>query len=469
MSRTGTRRPAAAAEPAPAGDTVGPGVEVRSFRPLLYDPRRTSDLSAVLAPPYDVIDPTERRLLLERHRYNCVRLVLPQAPAREPQERKYVRASNDLRCWLCRGVLRELEESAVFVLREEFELEGRRHSRLSFIAAVRLEPLGSGPIYPHEETMGEARRDRLALLRATRANLSLVMSLFRDALPAGGVEGTVSEILNEASAGEPFLQTVGPGGVGLSLWAVTDPVVVSRLTSEMGRRQLFIADGHHRYETALAFAGDGGALGSSDPQGAGFVPMQCVPMEDPGLLALPTHRLFPTHLQVEEKRFLKQAGKYFDVEEVKNPGVGLSGLKEAMRRSYDPGGRSHEHVFGLYGSDRQAYLLRLRQENVLNGIECPYDHEARRLDVCVFQELIVRKVFGLDFSVVARDGTLRFTHTFVEGEQRVESGEIALAFFINPTPLAAIPMVARQGEVMPPKSTYFFPKVPAGLLFRLIG
>jgi uncharacterized protein (DUF1015 family) len=236
----------------------------------------------------------------------------------------------------------------------------------------------------------------------------------------------------------------------------------------MGRRELFIADGHHRYETALAFARQEGALGSSDPQGAGFVPMQCVAMEDPGLLALPTHRLFPSHLQVDEKRFLKQAEQYFEVEEVPQPGVGLSGLREAMRRSYDPAGRSHQHVFGLYGRDRRAYLLRLRREEALNGIECPYDHEARRLDVCVFQELIVKKAFDLDFSVAARDGTLRFTHTFAEGEQRVGSGEIALAFFVNPTPLAAIPMVARQGEVMPPKSTYFFPKVPAGLVFRLI-
>jgi len=474
VNRAGTRRPEAAAKAAPVGDAVRPGVVVRPFRALLYDPQRAPDLSAVLAPPYDVIDPTERRLLLKRHRYNCVRLILPQARPKEPRERKYVRAGRDLRCWLCRGVLRELEESAVFVLREEFQLEGHRHSRLSFIAAVRLEPLGSGPIYPHEETMGEARRDRLALLRATRANLSLVMSLFQDAPPAGpttrmsGGGGTVSEILEEVSTGEPLLQAAGPGGVGLGLWAVTSPAVSSRLAAEMARRQLFIADGHHRYETALAFARDEGALGSSDPQGAGFVPMQCVPMEDPGLLALPTHRLFPTHLQVGEGRFLKQVREYFDIEQVKNPGVGLSRLREVMGRSYDPDGRSHEHVFGLYGTDRRAYLLRLRKENVLNGIECPYDHEARRLDVCVFQELIVRKVFGLDFSLVARDGTLRFTHTFVEGEQRVESGEIALAFFVNPTPLAAIPMVAGRGEVMPPKSTYFFPKVPAGLLFRLI-
>lgn len=327
--------------------------------------------------------------------------------------------------------------------------------------------------------MAEARRDRLALLRATRANLSLVMSLFQDDGPVGRATrmsggGSVSEILKQASTGEPLLRAVGPLGVSLSLWAVTDPTVTSTLASEMACRELFIADGHHRYETALALAGEEGALGSShtsrttDPQGAGFVPMQCVPMEDPGLLALPTHRLFPTHLEVDQKRFLEQAREYFDIEEVTSPGVGLSGLREVMLRAYDPYGRSHEHVFGLYGSGRRAYLLSLRRESVLDEIECPYDHQARRLDVCVFQELIVRRIFGLDFSLAAKDGTLRFVYTFVEAQQRVESGEIALAFLVNPTPLAAIPTVARQGGILPPKSTYFFPKVPCGLLFRLI-
>ncbi len=469
MSRADIRRPAAVSESAPTGEATRRGVEVRPFQALVYDSRRVPELSSVLAPPYDVIDPAERQLLLERHRYNCVRLILPGAAAGQPQEQKYVQARRDLRCWLCRGVLRELAEPAVFVLREEFELEGQWCTRASFIAAVKVEPADrqGGSIYPHEETMAEARRDRLALLRATRANLSLVMSLFQDDGPVGG-GGSVGEILKQASTGEPLLRAVGPLGVSLSLWAVTDPTVTSTLASEMACRELFIADGHHRYETALALAGEEGALGSSDPQGAGFVPMQCVPMEDPGLLALPTHRLFPTHLEVDQERFLEQAREYFDIEEVTTPGVGLSGLREVMLRAYDPHGRSHEHVFGLYGSGRQAYLLSLRRESVLDEIECPYDHQARRLDVCVFQELIVRRIFGLDFSLAAKDGTLRFVHTFVEAQQRVESGEIALAFFVNPTPLAAIPTVARQGGILPPKSTYFFPKVPCGLLFRLI-
>jgi uncharacterized protein (DUF1015 family) len=359
-------------------------------------------------------------------------------------------------------VLGELEESAFFVLREEFELDARWHSRTSFIAAVRLQPLGAGPIYPHEETMGEARRDRLALLEATRANLSLVMTFFRDRLVGvyGGCQ--VSRLLKEVSEGEPLLRAVGPRAVRLALWAVADPAFSSRLASEMARRELFIADGHHRYETALAFARQEGALGSSDPQGAGFVPMQCIPMEDPGLLALPTHRLFPSALEVDHERFLKAAREYFDVEEVSGLGLGLAALREGMRR------RADEHVFGLYGRNRRAYLLGLRYEDVLDELELPYDHAARRLDVCVFQELIVRRIFGMDFSLAAKDGTLRFVHTFVEAQQRVESGEIAMAFFVNPTPVAAIPAVARRGSVMPPKSTYFFPKVPAGLIFRLI-
>lgn len=167
-------------------------------------------------------------------------------------------------------------------------------------------------------------------------------------------------------------------------------------------------------------------------------------------------------MELEEGWFLKEARQYFGVEEVSSPGLGLATLREAMHQRRD------EHVFGLYGHGRRAYLLSLRQEGMLDSLELPYDQEARRLDVCVFQELIVKRIFGMEFSQVAKDGTLRFVHTFLEGEQRVESDEIGLDFFVNPTPVAAIPPVARRGGVMPPKSTYFFPKVPAGLLFRLI-
>jgi uncharacterized protein (DUF1015 family) len=441
---------------------VSRGVEVRPFVATRYDPQRFPNVSPLLAPPYDVIDAAERQLLLARHPRNCVRLILPQPPPGGPAEGKYALAARTLRCWLCEGVLREMEDPSIFVLREDFELEERWYSRTGFIAGVRLEPLGAGPIYPHEETMGEARRDRLALLEATRANLSLVMTFFSDHVPGGGPEGMVTGILRGICQEKPVLRAVGPRGVRLTLWAVAEGEVTAKLTAAMAGRELFIADGHHRYETALAFAQEEGALGSADPQGAGFAPMQCIPLEDPGLLALPTHRLFPVELELEEGWFLKEARQYFGVEEVSSPGLGLATLREAMHQRRD------EHVFGLYGRGRRAYLLSLRQEGMLDSLELPYDQEARRLDVCVFQELIVKRIFGMEFSQVAKDGTLRFVHTFLEGEQRVESDEIGLAFFVNPTPVAAIPPVARRGSVMPPKSTYFFPKVPAGLLFRLI-
>lgn len=488
MSGAETRRvrpaPKSGAQPQ-RREGPAPGVEVRPFRALLYDRRRLADPSAVLAPPYDVIDAAEKQLLLRRHPYNCVRLILPEAPPGEPPETRYAWARRLLRCWLCEGMLREMEEPAVFVLREEFELEGsdapqrsetkpetepnveavragRRYRRTSFIAAVRLQPLGGGPIYPHEETMGEAKRDRLALLEATRTNLSLVMAFFADYGTAGGEPGAVTAVLQEAQGEEPLLRAVGPQGVQLTLWAVTRSDLISRLASEMAQRELFIADGHHRYETALAFARREGALGSSDPQEAGFVPMQCIAMEDPGLLALPTHRLFPARLTTDEAGFLAQARRYFTVEEVETPGLGLSRLRELMFR------RRAEHVFGLYGRSRRAYLLRLRPEVSPEELDMPYEGEARLLDVCLFQELIVKRIFGMEFSRAAKDGTLRFVHSFPEAQQRVESGEIGLAFLVNPTPVTAIPLVARRGGVMPPKSTYFFPKVPAGLLFRLI-
>jgi uncharacterized protein (DUF1015 family) len=154
--------------------------------------------------------------------------------------------------------------------------------------------------------------------------------------------------------------------------------------------------------------------------------------------------------------------KHFHVERVEAPGLGLQNLRELMRR------REGEHVFGLYDRERKAYLLAPSEGTGTSAADAPVDEMTRQLDVWVFQELIVGRVFGLDFNVAAKDGTLRFCHSFTEAEQRVESGEIAFAFLVNPTPLSAIPVVADRGGIMPPKSTYFFPKIPAGLFFRLI-
>jgi len=438
------------------------GVDVRPFRALMYNQERVPTLSSVLAPPYDVINAADRQLLLDHHRYNCVRLILPRAVPGRPEESRYTQASHLLRCWLCQGVFKELDEPAVFVLRERFELEARWYDRTSFVAAVKLQPYGDESIYPHEVTMGEARRDRLALLEATRTNLSLVMTFFRDRPLQEHQGGQVTQLLQQVCAREPTLRATGPQSVELTLWVVSEPELCAKLTEEMAKRELFIADGHHRYETALAFARKEGALGAHDPQGPGYTLMQCIPMEDPGLLALPTHRLFPAEFGVAAPGFFDGLRKYFHLERVETPGLGLQNLRELMRR------RADEHVFGLYDQDRRAYLLSLAVEETLDEIDCPYDHEARRLDVCLFQELIVNRVFGLDFNIVAKDGTLRFCHSFSEAEQRVDSGEISLAFFVNPTPVAAIPATSRRGGVMPPKSTYFFPKVPAGLIFRLI-
>ena len=262
--------------------------DIRAFRAFRYDLGRVGALGDVIAPPYDVIDPALQQALYGRSPYNVIRLILNrESPADTASDNRYARSARCLKEWLADDVLVRDSDQTLYAYHQDFEVEGRRHTRRGFMARVRLEPFGTGRIYPHEQTLAGPKADRLKLFHATAMNLSPVFGLYPD--PGG----EVTAALERATSHKLPLQATDHLGVVSKLWPVADQAVVSAVTGLLGPKPVFIADGHHRYETGLHYRDDLKANGAvrDDDHPANFILMMLVSMSDPGLIILPTHRL----------------------------------------------------------------------------------------------------------------------------------------------------------------------------------
>ncbi len=307
--------------------------EIRAFRGYRYDLGRVGALSDVIAPPYDVIDAALQQQLYDRSPYNVVRLILnKEEPTDDEQHNRYTRAAGYLRDWQQTGILAQDSARSLYVYHQDFEVEGRRHTRKGFMARVRLEGFGQGRIFPHEQTLAGPRADRLKLFHATAMNLSQVFGMFPDE------QGEVQALLDGAVGRALPVQATDHLGVVSRLWPVTDQQVVSAVTGLLGPKPIFIADGHHRYETALRYLDERRAAGEvpDDEAPANFVLMMLVSMSDPGLVILPTHRLvsgLPRALTAAQL----QAALYehFELEEVGHGEQGAHDTWELMQGSQE--------------------------------------------------------------------------------------------------------------------------------------
>ena len=296
--------------------------DIRAFRAYRYDLGRVGALSDVVAPPYDVIDPALQQALYDRSPYNVIRLILDkEQPGDNEVDNRYTRAAGFLRAWQGDGILRADSARALYVYHQEFEVEGQRHTRRGFLARVRLERFGEGKIFPHEETLAGPKADRLKLFHATAMNLSPVFSLFPDE------ENVVQTALDAAIQRSLPLEATDHLGVVSRLWPVTDQHAVSTVTGLMGPRPLFIADGHHRYETGLRYRDELRAAGLvRDAESApNFILMMLVSMSDPGLVILPTHRLVSGIPDLTADQLQAALSAHFQVE---NIGRGEKGMRD---------------------------------------------------------------------------------------------------------------------------------------------
>ena len=412
--------------------------DVQPLKTLRYDPAVAGPLEDLIAPPYDVIDDEGRAELAAKSPHNVVELDLPSS---------YEAAAETLDEWRQSGVLIQEDEPAIWALRQDYSApDGSTRSRTGFFARVRVEDYGAGRIRPHERTHPGPKEDRLRLTRATRANLSPIFSLFPD------VGGAATETLAHAMGAEPFAEAADGEGTRNTLWRVADPEQIAALQAALADAELLIADGHHRYETARVYADELGGEGDHR-----YVLMFLVALDDPGLLVFPTHRML-TGLKDDSEKQLA-------IRDVARRDFEIEPLEDA--RALEPPADGDRVTFGYMDSFlKRPVRLTLKDQKIaddaLAGMPEPY----RRLDTAVLEALVLRGALGMSEDDISHLRGLDYSKNLSDAIERVESGAADAGFFMRATPVEQVREVAEAGESMPPKSTYFFPKVPTGLVFN---
>lgn len=429
--------------------------DVRPFNAWRYDLGRVGALSDVVAPPYDVIDAELQSRLYERHPANVIRLELNRPePGDTESSNQYTRAARLLKEWQRNGTLRQDPHAALYVCHQTFQVEGRTYTRRGVLARVRLERFGEGRIFPHEETMPGPKADRLKLLQATGMNLSPIFGLYPDA------DGEVQAMLDEAVGRALPVEAVDHLGVVSRLWPLVDLHRISQVQSLLFPRPVFIADGHHRYETALRYLEeqrDAGEVRDADAP-AHFVLMMLVGMSDPGLLILPTHRLVSglPELTAEAVRgLLKQ---HFDLEAV---GTGPEAARAAWEL-IEADGSQELLGFGTV-KDGVWQLARFRSPDLMKQLASSHSAAWQGLGVSI---LHVAALDDLIAGTLECDPVCKYVHQVSEVQECVARRECQLAVLLPPATMRHVEQIAGNLEKMPPKSTYFYPKLLTGLVFN---
>jgi uncharacterized protein (DUF1015 family) len=427
--------------------------EVNAFRGIRYDVARVGALGDVVAPPYDVIDRALQDRLYEASPYNVVRLELNRAEPRDmATTERYSRAARSLADWLRQGVLRQEDHTALYVHHQTFVVEGQSFTRKGFLARVRLEPFGQGKIYAHEQTLAGPKADRLALYHATGFNLSPIFGLYPD--PSLEVQRALEARMRDRAP----LVAVDHLGVESRLWIVTDQEAHTMVGGLMAAKPVFIADGHHRYETGLTYREEriarGESSGHDDP--CEFCMMSLVSMSDPGLLILPTHRLVSGFPGVTADDLAIRLGSEFQVQAM---GAGDSGCRSAWEAIQHAGGQD-VLAFGTLADDRWL-LARLRSGATMDRLAARHSPDWRGLGVSVLH------VLALDF-LLAEKGrpSCRYVHSIPEVLSDIAARGCDLACLVPPARMSDVERIASNLETMPPKSTYFYPKLLTGLVLN---
>jgi len=432
--------------------------EIHPFQGVHYNQLLVKDLAAIICPPHDIITPQMQQELYHESEYNFVRLehgrTLPQDTA---TDNKYTRSAATLDQWLKQGILQVDEVPAIYLHDHYFSHQGKEYRRRGITVRVRLEEWDKKVIYPHEGTLAEPKGDRLSLLWACQANTSPILALFED-------QGQkVSSQLAPEERNKPIINLSRANGQSHFVWAITEPNVVSQICTSLAHQPLYIADGHHRYESALTYQHERYAcsLSVSGDEAFNFVMMTLVDFSDPGLIILPPHRLVRGISKSTLNGLMAELRTFFDVEELplNMADVGqqvddlLSGEVSQVRLV----------LFGL----KAGHLLGLRLRDLATASQMiPYFHTElyKRLDVSIVDHLLLEKL--LELSSDKEKALLTYSYDKPDAINRVLDQEYQLAFLLRPLKAEVVKAIADAGDRMPRKSTHFYPKLPAGLVFN---
>lgn len=419
---------------------------IEPFAAMVFNLARCGELRNLVAPPYDLIDHARQAELYARSPWNVIRLELNR------EADPYASAAATLQQWVADRILERAARPAIYFYTQSFELEGRKLRRNGLIARVRLEEFAAGRILPHERTFPKAKEDRLRLLTATRANISPIFGLY----PSGAA--SVEHLLELVAARPPMLEVVDDLGIANQVRAIDSPDEIATVQSALAGTRVLIADGHHRYETALEYRRRQRAAENNPAEARSYdyVMMTLVAFNDPGLVILPTHRVVHHLPAAAIASFEKRARQTFEIDQFSEPG--------AMRSALTARGRGALGV-ALKG-DPWFRILRLKSRDALPAALPQAPEEVRGLDVSILHAIVFDRIFGIKPEEVRQGGNLEYTIDAAGALAAVASGTVDGAFLMNPPTVQNVERVSNAGATMPEKSTYFYPKLLTGLVIN---
>lgn len=421
--------------------------EIKGYKGLRFNCEKAGKIDELVCPPYDIISDQQREEYIKTNPHNIIRLELPKG------DDKYNKAAEILKDWLEKGILVKEDKPTIYIYEEEFTAYGERKAIKGIICRVKLEEFSKGIILPHEFTLSKAKEDRLNLMKATNCNFSQIYSLYMD-----GGKNTLGKI-DSLSKSEPDIQLQDNDNVTHRMWIIKDEKAIADICSDFTDRKLYIADGHHRYETALNYRNYLREQGlAKEGDACDYQMMMLVDMEHPGLVVFPTHRLVRNLDSFNAERVIDGCKEYFDVTEHSD----INTIESTLMELYNQG----KKAYAFYCGGSSYKLLVLKDTNIIKKLLPNASTATQQLDVTILHTLILEKIFGIDAENMAKQINLTYTKIFDEAISSVQQGNSQCAFILNPTRVSEIREVASNGEKMPQKSTYFYPKMITGLVMN---
>ena len=430
-------------------------VELQPFIGTRYNPEFILDLSSAIAPPYDVISEEQQEDFYKRNPYNIIRLEYPKTDASNDP---YTVSALTLEDWKEKGVLKN-DALSFYLIRHSFDFTGKSYQRLELLATVRIEPWAHGSVLPHENTGESAKLDRLNMLRATNTNISPIMTLYDDQ------SNQLSEILNSIVKTSPVVnEFTTQEKEKYTFWQITEPNKIAAIQNSI-KGPLYIADGHHRYETSLNYKNETSSSEDNNSK-TNYIMASITPIQDPGLISLPYHRMLENLSADQIKRILRQIDVYFDSRSLDINNKSIEEISNLIDRNIYQTPKAS--IGFLDRNSNEILVLTVKDIEAAQGLFSSESEIWAQLSPCIFSDLLLKPALGMIQQEAEDKGYLTYTRDTIDAIRKLESKQVEQVFILDGVPMDRMTKIAQEGERLPHKSTYFHPKVATGFVLNTL-